>query len=151
MHPRCFSGEADTHPGVFLIMTNHFSLQVRVYREDTDDLGIVYYANYLKFMSRARSEWLRSLGFNQVASMHKQRITFVIKKIAVDFLRPARLEDMLTVDALLQGFGRASLDFEQKISSVTDDLLCRGTVKIACVDADTLRPHRIPQELITRF
>nr|VFJ59907.1 MAG: 4-hydroxybenzoyl-CoA thioesterase/acyl-CoA thioester hydrolase [Candidatus Kentron sp. FW] len=128
-----------------------FALRVRVYREDTDDLGVVYYANYLKFMGRARAEWLRSLGFDQVMWMREERVTFVIRKIAVDFLRPARLEDMVTVGARLQNFGQASLDFEQKVSSMTGELLCRADVKIACVNADSLAPRRIPQDLITRL
>lgn len=133
------------------ISSRHFSLPVRVYREDTDDLGIVYYANYLKFMGRARSEWLRNLGFDQTVLMRERNITFVIRKVAVDFLRPARLEDMLIVGTTLQGFGPASLHFEQEVSSMTGALLCRGHVRIACVSVDTLRPRRVPRDLMMRF
>nr|VFJ46688.1 MAG: acyl-CoA thioester hydrolase [Candidatus Kentron sp. FM]VFJ55462.1 MAG: acyl-CoA thioester hydrolase [Candidatus Kentron sp. FM]VFK11066.1 MAG: acyl-CoA thioester hydrolase [Candidatus Kentron sp. FM] len=130
---------------------NHLTLPVRVYHEDVDDMGVVYYANYLKFMSRARSEWLRSMDFDQVMFMREQRITFAIRKVSLDFLHPARLDDELIVGAALQRFGPASLNFDQKVSLASGELLCRGYVKLACIDIDTLHPCKIPADLIVKL
>ena len=114
-------------------------------------LASLYHSDYLKFMERARSEWLRDLGFNRIVRMREQRVAFAIKNIAVDFIRPVRLEDMLIVGVTLQCFGRASLNFEHKISSMTDELLCYGHVKVACDNADTLRPRQIPHDLMYKI
>nr|VFJ51434.1 MAG: acyl-CoA thioester hydrolase [Candidatus Kentron sp. DK]VFJ61798.1 MAG: acyl-CoA thioester hydrolase [Candidatus Kentron sp. DK] len=124
---------------------------IRTYHEDMDDLGVVYYANYLKFMSRARGEWLRAIGFDQAAFLRDRRLVFAVTRVEVDFLRPARLDDQLAVSATLQGVGAASLDFQQEVKLVSGGLLCRGYVKLACVHADTLRPRRIPPELLEKL
>jgi len=124
---------------------------MRVYHEDMDDLGVVYYANYLRFMSRARSEWLRAAGFDQAAFIRDRRLVFAVARVEMDFLRPARLDDRLAVSATLRGIAAASLDFQQEVELDSGGLLCRGYVKIACVHADTLRPRRIPAELLEKL
>ncbi|MBT8420370.1 MAG: tol-pal system-associated acyl-CoA thioesterase [Gammaproteobacteria bacterium] len=130
---------------------NHLTLPIRVYHEDMDDAGIVYYANYLKFMSRVRSEWLRSLGFDQAASMRDERVTFAVRSVTMDFLRPARLDDLLMVGATLQSFGRASLNFDQEVRLISGELLCRGYVRLACIDVDAFRPRKIPSDFIAKL
>ncbi len=104
-----------------------FLWPVRVYYEDTDSGGVVYYANYLKFMERARTEWLRSLGFEQDQLLEKEGVLFAVRRVEVDYRRPARFNDALTVSASIKSRGKASLTFQQEIRSEDDDrLLCAG-------------------------
>jgi len=118
---------------------------VRVYYEDTDSGGVVYYANYLKFMERARTEYLRSLGFEQDRLRQEQGILFTVHSLQVDFRLPARFNDALEVTASVSEARRASLTFSQHIRrSGEPPLLCTGTVRIACVDASGFRPVPIP-------
>ncbi len=126
-----------------------FELPVRVYYEDTDAQGVVYYANYFRFMERARTEWLRSLGVDMVRLQDEDRRIFVVTEVTTKFLAPARLADDLIVTARLEGLSRASFDIEQKIyRNTTDgDLLISGIVKAAYLDADTMRPKRVPPSL----
>lgn len=118
---------------------------VRVYWEDTDAGGIVFYANYLKYFERARTEWLRSLGIQQGELRANTGGIFVVTETSVRYLRPARLDDELLVTARLQEGGRASLIIAQQARMKHDGaLLCEGTIRIGWVDAEHLRPARIP-------
>ncbi|MFP5344261.1 MAG: tol-pal system-associated acyl-CoA thioesterase [Gammaproteobacteria bacterium] len=127
-----------------------FIWPVRVYYEDTDSGGVVYHANYLKFMERARSEWLRSLGFEQDALKNESGIIFAVRAISVDFRRPARFNQLLEVSARIGACGKASLSFEQHIRH-NNELLCSGRVNIACLDAATLKAHPIPKHLLAQL
>lgn len=129
-----------------------FSWPIRIYYEDVDCGGVVYYANFLKFMERARSEYLRSLGFEQDQLIEQDGIIFAVRSIALDYRRPARFNQLLDVTAQVAEVGKASLLFAQRVQLVQDgttQVLCEGTVKIACLDAKTLRPTAIPLRLLT--
>ena len=129
--------------------TKPFELPVRVYYEDTDAQGVVYYANYFRFMERARTEWLRSLGVDMVRLQDEERRIFVVAEVQAKFHAPARLSDDLLVTARLSGLTRVSFDIEQKIfrESTDGELLISGIVKAAYLDADTMRPKRVPSSL----
>lgn len=126
-----------------------FSFAIRVYWEDTDAGGIVFYANYLKFMERARTEWLRSLGIGQRELRETTGGQFVVSETQLKYHRPARLDDELLVTADVQQIGSASLIIGQRVLSKTEQgiLLCDGTIRIGWVDATTLRPARIPAQV----
>lgn len=126
-----------------------FELPVRVYIEDTDAQGIVYYVNYLKYMERARSEWLRHCGFANPAFWGDDAI-FVVHSLAVNYHRPARLYDDLAVTARGAAHGRAWFEVEQSVRR-GDELLCAGQVKVACADRHTLKPVRMPGDLLARI
>ena len=121
-------------------------LPVRVYYEDTDAQGVVYYANYFRFMERARTEWLRSLGVDMVKLQDEDRRIFVVAEVNTRFHGPARLADELIVTAELKKLSRVSFDIEQKIfrNSTDGEMLISGIVKAAYLDADTMRPKRVP-------
>ncbi len=125
-----------------------FSWPVRVYYEDTDAQGIVYYANYLKFMERARTEWLRGLGIDQPALRALDRI-FVVTRISADYLVPARFDAELAVTVAVARRGRASFDLSQRVVAAADTALihCAADVKIACLRAESLRPTGLPAGL----
>ena len=126
-----------------------FTWPVRVYWEDTDAGGIVFYANYLKFFERARTEWLRSLGVNQGALKAETGGMFVVSETSVRYLQSARLDDELLVTARLQESGRASLIIAQQARRAdTGALLCEGTIRIGWVDVATSRPGRIPPAIL---
>ena len=126
-----------------------FSWPVRVYYEDTDSGGVVYYANYLKFMERARTEWLRSLGFEQDRLIEEKNVIFAVRHVEADFLRPARFNDALVATATVSEQRRASPTFRQEIRRENDnELLCRAEVKIACLNAASFRPTSIPDDLL---
>ena len=127
--------------------SKHFSWPVRVYYEDTDTGGVVYYANYLKFFERARTEWLRGLGFAQQAMREQTGAIFIVAETRVRFLRPARLDDLLDVSVDLREAGRASMLIAQAAWRA-DDLLAEGDIRIGCVDAGTFRPTRIPTPIL---
>lgn len=124
-----------------------FSWSLRVYFEDTDAGGIVYYANFLRFFERCRTEWLRALGIAQLELAERSQLQFVVAHAAVDYLRPARLDDALTITARIGERGRAYLVFEQEALRGTE-LLARARVKVACVDTRRLAPSRLPVELV---
>lgn len=125
-----------------------FSWPIRVYYEDTDAAGVVFYANYLKFMERARTEWLRALGYGQQALRGDAGLIFVVTRVNLEIKRPARLDDALTVVTSLAYRGHAALDFVQVVQRDADDCLCaRGEVRIGCVSIATMRPTRIPSEI----
>ena len=126
-----------------------FEWPLRVYYEDTDAQGVVYYANYFRFMERARTEWLRALGVDQVALMQEERRIFVVTQTSAEFLVPARFNDELVVTAMLAGLSRATFDIEQNIyrDSLDGELLLRSSVRAAYLNADTMRPARVPESL----
>ena len=126
------------------------SYPIRVYYEDTDVGGVVYYANYLKFMERARTEYLRSYGFDQSAIARDLGCQFVVRSVAMDLHKPARLDDILDAQSTIEYYGRASLLFRQQVIRQTNgepQCLCSAKIKIACVDATTFRPTAIPTAL----
>jgi acyl-CoA thioester hydrolase len=128
-----------------------FSWPIRVYYEDTDAAGLVYYANYLRFMERARTEWLRALGFEQTELRDEHGIVFAVSRLEIEFLKPARFNESLSVTVEMSRTGRASLDLVQRVLGGAQELICRGTVKIACVEAQTMRPCGIPAVVLTEL
>jgi len=132
-----------------LTTTKPFEWPVRVYYEDTDAQAVVYYANYFRFMERARTEWLRALGVDQAAMMQEQRRIFVVTETGAQFLRPAKLNDQLIVTASLASLNRATFEIDQDIyrNSLNGELLVRGNVKAAYIDVDTMKPKRVPPTL----
>jgi len=126
---------------------------MRVYYEDTDSGGVVYYANYLKFMERARTEWLRSLGVEQDVLAKESRIIFVVRAARLDYHRPARFNDLLQVSARVAEARGASLVVEQSVtnSKEPDKPLCHGLIKVACVDANSFKPKKIPHMILTEI
>ena len=127
-----------------------FTWQVRVYYEDTDAGGVVYYANYLAYMERARSEWLRTLGFDNQTLADQQGVVFVVRRACVDYLQPARLDELLDVSLILKKRGKASLLFEQQVRR-GDELLCRGEILLACVDVSSFKPTAIPLTILRKI
>jgi len=127
-----------------------FEWQVRVYYEDTDSGGVVYYANYLRFMERARTEWMRMLGFEQDRLIEEEGILFAVRSAQIEYLRPAHFNDLLMVSADIIDRGRASLTFNQVIRRSRDDSgpVCTGEIKIACLDAESMRPQAIPEFIL---
>ena len=126
-----------------------FEWSIRVYYEDTDAQGVVYYANYFRYMERARTEWLRSLGVDQAKLLNEERRMFVVTETNAAFLSPAKFMDEVVVTARLSGLTRATFDIEQNIyqDGLDGELLIRGGVKAAFLNADTLRPVRVPAEI----
>jgi acyl-CoA thioester hydrolase len=131
-------------------MSTVFEHPIRVYWEDTDAGGIVFYANYLKFFERARTEWLRALGIGQHALREETGGMFVVSETAVKYHRPAKLDDQLRVTATLAEGGRASLVIAQQ-AWLGDTLLCEGTIRIGWVDAAAMKPARIPSSVLERL
>ncbi len=127
-----------------------FTWPVRVYWEDTDAGGVVYYANYLKFLERARTEWLRGLGIEQTELAERDGVLFVVRRVEADYLRSARFNDMLAVECRLVAVGRASMTIDQRVMR-GDEALLTATVKAACVKADQFRPVKIPAHILERF
>ena len=145
-------------------LASGFCWPVRVYYEDTDSGGVVYYANYLKFMERARTEWLRSLGLEQDRLIKEEGIIFAVRSVQVDYLKPALFNQLLSVSAEIIETGKASLTFKQEVAVdknetdtknpitkgeeseivSSDQVLCRGQIKVACLDAGSMRPRAIP-------
>ena len=134
-----------------------FELPIRIYWEDTDAGGIVFYANYLKFFERARTEWLRSLGLQQQQLREQTGGVFVVTDAQLRYLCPARLDDQLIVTASLTEAGRASLTIQQQAMLVNADagasrtVLCSGQIRIGWVDAQSMRPARIPNRILEQL
>ena len=126
-----------------------FRHALRVYWEDTDAGGIVFYANYLKFFERARTEWLRACGVEQQALRASSGAMFVVTDARLRFVAPARLDDWIEATVVVRRAGQASLTVAQQAWRGAE-LLADGEVRIACVDAGTLRPRRFPDEVLTR-
>ncbi len=131
-----------------MTMDEPFELRVRVYYEDTDAQGVVYYANYFRFMERARTEWLDSLGVDHVTMMNEDKRILVVTDAHAKFIVPARLGDTLVVTARLSKLTRATFDIEQCIyrDSTDGELLIRGGVTAAYLDSESMRPKRIPAD-----
>jgi acyl-CoA thioester hydrolase len=127
-----------------------FSWPVRVYYEDTDAGGVVFYANYLKYMERARTELLRAKGFEQDELMVNEGIIFAVRSLQIDYLRPARFNQLLQVSAEIKNTKKASLEFSQQIAH-DNNLLVTADVRIACLDVNTMKPKAIPQHLLEQF
>lgn len=132
-----------------------FAWTIRVYYEDTDAGGVVFYANYLKFFERARTEWLRAAGVEQQIMTETHGVMFVVKSTALDYHAPARLDDELKLTVVVERMGRASVQFIQQAWRLTKDehgdheeLLATGRIKVGCVDAKRFRPSEIPQEVL---
>jgi acyl-CoA thioester hydrolase len=130
-------------------MSSEFTWDVRVYYEDTDAGGIVYYANYLKFFERARTEWLRSLGVNQDNLLREHDAMFVVKNVSADYHAPARLDDVIKLTLRIDKLGRASIQFVQE-AWCGDRLLNTAHVKVGCVDS-ALRPRAVPDAVAARM
>ena len=131
-------------------MNNAFSWPVRVYYEDTDAGGVVFYANYLKYLERARTEYLRNLGYEQDALMSESGIIFAVRSLQIDYLKPARFNQMLQVSAQVKQLKKASLEFAQQITH-DSQFLVTADVRIACLDVNTLKPKAIPDFLLQHF
>jgi acyl-CoA thioester hydrolase len=123
-----------------------YSFPVRVYYENTDAGGVVYHAEYLKFLERARTEWLRHLGFDHQGLVRTHRVQLIVTYLAVDFAKPARLDDTLAVGVQLESLGKARCVFAQEIRR-EDDVLARAKVTVACVSGDSMKPTEIPEPL----
>ncbi|MHB0973493.1 MAG: tol-pal system-associated acyl-CoA thioesterase [Thiobacillus sp.] len=124
-----------------------FVWPVRVYWEDTDAGGVVYYANYLKFMERARSEWLRAFGVEQDVLRDETGVVFVVRRVEIDYRSPARFNERLEVSVRLHEMGRASLGVRQELMR-GPDRLAEAVVTLACVDAVRFKPVKIPESLL---
>ncbi|MBX9847848.1 MAG: tol-pal system-associated acyl-CoA thioesterase [Rhodocyclaceae bacterium] len=127
-----------------------FSLPVRVYYEDTDAAGVVYYANYLRFIERARTDWLRTLGVDQGSLIATHGIAFAVRSLQADYLKPARLDDELFVHSTLEEVGRAQVVFQQNVLR-GQELLFSATVRVVCFDPVAARAAAIPKEIQEKF
>ncbi len=131
---------------------DEFSFPVRVYYEDTDAGGVVYHANYLRFMERARTEWLRWLGFSQRELRERLGVGFVVRAARIDYRAPARFDDELSVISQVERAGRTSLGFAQRILRPDDEtLICEAEIGIVCVDVARFRPTALPDEILSGF
>ena len=129
-------------------MSEEFTWNVRVYYEDTDDVGVVYYANYLKYMERARTEWLRSKGYEHKKMVKDYGVLFAVKQCSIDYIKPARLDEFITITCRLLENRGASLSFAQFINNEQGDLLSRAEIKAVCLEAETLKPTAIPDDIL---
>jgi acyl-CoA thioester hydrolase len=127
-----------------------FSVPFRVYWEDTDAGGVVYYANYLKFMERCRTDWLRALGIDQLRLRAERQLQFAVVSVTVDFMRPAVLNDEILVTAELERLSGATIAFKQTIMRADAQLIDAST-RVACLDSGTLRPRPIPKDLFVEW
>jgi len=125
-----------------------FSWRLRVYWEDTDAGGVVYHAGYLRFLERARTEWLRARGLGQTTLRERHGVLFVVRELTIGFDKPARLDDELDATVSLAARRSASMELEQHLRRAPDgETLTRARVRVACVDADTWQPCRIPDDI----
>ena len=132
-------------------MGTTFEWPVRVYYEDTDAAGIVYHANYLRFMERARTEWLRDLGFEQDVLRQQQGLVFVIVRSDIRYQRAVRFNEELMVNSRIQRLRGASIEFVQEIFRNGDERVCEGLNIVGCVNADSMNPQRIPKQMLKVF
>jgi acyl-CoA thioester hydrolase len=129
-------------------MSKHkvFSLPVRVYFQDTDAGGVVYHASYVNFFERARTEWLRTFGYSNAGLMNELGVMFVVRRLELNYLKPALLDDMLDVTAQIKDVGRSRVTLLQSVMR-EGDLLTEGEVHLVCVAADTFKPVSVPDVL----
>jgi len=125
------------------VTASEFRWPIRVYYEDTDAGGVVYHTGYIRYFERARTEWLRSLGYSQQRLVQEEGVLFTVVDLAIHYLRPARLDDLLEVVTRAEVAG-ASVLFHQAARNAGGELLAEGQVRVACVDAQTFRPRRLP-------
>jgi acyl-CoA thioester hydrolase len=127
-----------------------FSWAVRVYYEDTDAGGVVFYANYLKYLERARTELLRAISYEQDELMANEGIIFAVRSLTIEYKKPARFNQLLQVSADIKQFKKASIEFVQHITR-DNDILATAEVRIACLDVNTLKPKAIPENLLEQL
>lgn len=132
-------------------MSTEFNWQVRVYYEDTDAGGVVFYANYLRFMERARTEWLRHIGFEHKQLIKENDLVFAVKNVSIDYKKPAILDDLLNVSSSILKYRGASITFQQNIYNESEELLTQAEVKVVCLNATTLKTSPMPKELLTEL
>lgn len=125
------------------IKPSSFTFPVRIYYEDTDSGGVVYYANYLKFLERARTEWLRALGFEQTELLDRYNVIFVVRRVEIDYLRPAVFNDALLVTVQVHHAGRSWIELDQTVQREAE-VLVTARVKIVCVNGQSFKPVGIP-------
>jgi len=141
-----------------------FFWPVRVYYEDTDSGGVVYHSNYVSFMERARTEYLRAKGISQAQLINEHQLLFAVRHVSAEYIRPARFDELLAIKTEIQAHNRLSLQFRQEVYRVKEDdaqrlpgwqltiddnnLLCEGLVKVVALDSQTMQPKRMPQELV---
>ena len=128
-----------------------FNWPIRVYYEDTDSAGVVYHSNYLRFMERARTEWLRELGYSHNQLCEAENLVFVVSSMNIDFKRPAYFDELLNVRSCVTKLSGSSLVFEQIVINKAEEIKCRADVYIACVDPITFKPKRIPAAIRAEF
>ncbi len=131
-------------------MNKPFSWAVRVYYEDTDAGGVVFYANYLKYLERARTEYLRALGYEQDELMTQAGVIFAVRSLQIEYIKSARFNQMVQVSAKIKNIKKASLEFAQQITH-DEQLLVTADVRIACLDVDTMKPKAIPDYLLEQL
>ena len=129
-----------------LTLPTEFLFDIRVYYEDTDAGGVVFYANYLKFFERARTEWLRALGFDQSHMADQLQRIFVVAGLDMGYRKPARLDDLLTIRSRVTRLGRASVHFAQRAER-RGELIAEGNIQVCCVDTIQMRPAELPPEV----
>lgn len=123
-----------------------FKIGVRIYYEDTDTGGVVYYANYLKFFERARTEWLRSLGLNQQQLVTSENIMFVVKQANIDYKQAARLDDLIEISTIVNDIRASSIYFQQQ-AILNNELMAKANIQVCTVNAESFKPTRIPQTI----
>jgi acyl-CoA thioester hydrolase len=133
------------------LRSEEFIWPVRVYYEDTDSAGLVYHASYLRFMERARTEWMRDHGFELSVLTEEFELLFTVSRMQIEFLMPARFNDFLDVTVAPTRIGGASLSLDQLIRRESHGLVCRAKVRIACVDARSMRPRALPNNVLAEL
>ena len=128
-----------------------FVLRLRVYYEDTDAGGVVYHSNYLNFMERARTEWLRHAGFEQNTLIEEKGILFAVRKVKIDYNKPALFNDLLNINTRIFEQRKASLVFKQVIFNQSEEIVCKAEIKIACLDSNTMKPKPIPETILSEL
>ncbi len=128
------------------VKPHRLAMSLRVYYEDTDTAGVVYYAGYLRFLERGRTEWLRALGVEQFQLAQATGLAFAVRSLNIEYLKPARLDDVLTVVTELESLGRAQVMFAQRVERA-GELLVEATVRVVCVDTKTMKASPVPKEI----
>ena len=132
-------------------INKEFSWQVRVYYEDSDAAGVVYHSKYLNFMERARTEWLRQVGYAQTNLADEEGIVFVVSDLNIKYLKPSYFDELLDVNSRVIGVDGAKLKFEQSIVNSSNELICQANVNIVCVDSKSFKPKRLPNSIKVKF
>ncbi len=132
-------------------MTAKFKWNVRVYYEDTDAGGVVFYANYLRYMERARTECLRQLGFEHERLRQEFGVLFAVKNVTIAYKKSARLDEELNVTSHLLSYRGASINFQQNITNQQEELITEAEVRVVCLNAETLKPSPMPELLLSEL